>query len=152
MSSYPSRHTTLKQLRFNFDSTVNRRCFNVVCLLGYNEDYYDSKTIFRARQTKMYLRTCAQCTDSESYRACAKSYPCKGSQMLHPIVSNDSASGLRSPRSDCAKARADLVLCCTHTPVDVVHIGKKGSVDLVRSCPIFVVDTLKRINIFFQLG
>ena len=149
MSSYPSRHTTLKQLRFNFDSTLNRRCFNVVCLLGYNEDYYDSTTIIRARQTKMYLRTCAQCTDSESYRACAKSYPCKGSQMLQPIVSNDSASGLRS---DCAKARADLVLCCTlFSDIDVVHIGKKSSADLVRRCPILVVDILKRL-IYFQLG
>ena len=30
----PSRHTTLKQRRLYVESMLNRRCFNVVCLLG----------------------------------------------------------------------------------------------------------------------
>ena len=30
----PRRHLTLKQRRFNADSTLNRLCFNVMCLLG----------------------------------------------------------------------------------------------------------------------
>ena len=39
-NTYPTRYTTLKQRRFNVDSTqdvestLNRHCFNVVCPLG----------------------------------------------------------------------------------------------------------------------
>ena len=77
----------------------------------------------RAKQ-KMYLRACAKCTDSDPSHACAKSHPCICSQLIHSIVSDDSVSGQRRPRSDCADAQADLGLRCPHMPEDAFSHGE----------------------------
>ena len=47
---------------------------------------------------------------------CAKSDPGICSPLIHSIVANDSVSGQRRPRSDCADAQADLGLRCPHVP------------------------------------
>ena len=53
-------------------------------------------TVKWAAQTKKVLRTCAKCTDSDSFRACMKSHPGVSSPLVHSIASNDSVSGQRN--------------------------------------------------------
>ena len=44
--------------------------------------------------TKSCLRTCANCTDSDSSCACGNSHPGVCSPSIHSIISNDFVSGL----------------------------------------------------------
>ena len=67
-------------------------------------------------QARRCRRTCAKCTDSDSSRTCAKSHPGICSPLIYSIVSYDSVSGQRRPRSDCADAQSDLGLRCPHMP------------------------------------
>ena len=60
----------------------------------------------KPRQAKICLRACGKCTYSDTTHACAKFDPGICFPLLHSIVSNDSVSGQRRPRSDCADAQA----------------------------------------------
>ena len=55
--------------------------------------------------------------------SCAYAMPnqvhCSALIQIHSIVSYDSVSGQRRPRSDCADAQADLGLRCSHVPEDM---------------------------------
>ena len=57
------------------------------------------------------------------YCAWEKSYPGVCSPLIQSIVSNDSVSGQRRPRSGYADAQADLGLCCLHMPKDMFWHG-----------------------------
>ena len=72
----------------------------------------DKGTINGSSQAKRCLRNSAKCTDSDSYRACAKFHPRICSPFMHSIRSTDSVCGQPRPWSDCANAQADLGLRC----------------------------------------
>ena len=71
----------------------------------------------------MCLRACAQCTNSDSSHACAKSYPGMCSPLIHCVVPNDSVRGHLRSWSACVDAQVDLGLRCPHMPKDTFSHG-----------------------------
>ena len=64
-----------------------------------------------------------------SSHACAKSHLGICSPLIHYIVSIDSVSGKRRPRSDCANAQPDLGLRCPHMPEGTFSHGEAHAVN-----------------------
>ena len=94
------------------------------CVEGVN-----CRLVYGPSQAKRCLRTYAKCTDSSSRRACAKSHPVICFPLIQFIVSNDSVSGQRRPRSACANAQADLGLRYSHVLKDTFsHVAYLDSI------------------------
>ena len=88
------------------------------------------------RKAKRFIRSCAKCTDSDSFRACAKFHPGICSPWLHLIVSNDYVCGRWRFWSHCADAQADLGLRCSHSPEGTFS---HGAARLTKKCSILVI-------------
>ena len=88
------------------------------------------------RQAKICLRTCAECTDSDSPRACAKTHPGICFPLIHSVVSNDSVSGQQDPDQTAQMSRliwAFAVRICQKTRFRMArHILIQSLTDVVQ--------------------
>ena len=96
-----------------------------------------SSVLYRLRQAKRCLQTCAKCTDSDHPGLC--------SPFVHSVESSDSVSGQGRPWSDCAEAQSDLGIHCPHMPKDIFSHG-------VAHIRINYFDTFFFLFFFFYLG
>ena len=105
-------------------------CWPIFCFLRYkaNKFYHRIRDMemliwikYGPLQAKRCIRTCVKCTDSSSFRACAKSHPGICSPLIHSIVSNDSVIEQRGPGQTTQMRRLILIFAVRICPDRFSH-------------------------------